>query len=147
MVLTYTNHVRGDVPHLIHSESAKEYLTTTTIVAALEFGTHTKTIALHNREQNGFSQRHNRTIMNVDRAVMRSAGMPHTYWPMEVNDKAHEHKLLEHSTTDKSPLQQWNENKVQLPPLHVYLAKLAESQTCQLQKVSVQRTSIPLRRH
>lgn len=52
-MLTYNKYVREDVPDLIHSENAKEYLAATTIAVAREFGTHTTKIAPHNPDKNG----------------------------------------------------------------------------------------------
>lgn len=57
--------------------------------------------------------------MNADRAVVSNEGMTQTYWPMAVIDEVFKQNLQEKSTTGHIPFQQWNDNTVRIPPLHV----------------------------
>lgn len=58
--------------------------------------------------------------MNADRAMLRTAVMPHTYWQVALIDTVYKNKLIGHSKTGYIPLHKWNDNIVQIPPLYMF---------------------------
>lgn len=118
--LTYAKNANGQVPSLIHSDNAKEYLSNATQEAARSMGTNTRTTIPYNPEENGIAERVNRTIMDGARTVLATAKMPDEYWPYAVSDVAFKHAFLVHASTDKIPFNIWTKTTRPLPPLFVF---------------------------
>lgn len=111
---------RGDVPRVIHSDNAKEYLAVASVAAAHQFGVTTRTTAPYNPEENGVAERINRTLLKAARAVLATAHMALHYWPMAVANVVFKNNLLVHSTTDRIPLHEWSGTVSPIPTLYVF---------------------------
>lgn len=118
--LAYSKKIRGDVPAIIHSDNAKEYVAHATIEAARQFGTTTSTTVPHNPEENGLAERLNRTIMDGVRCVLTAADMADGYWPAAIADVVFKQNLLIHAGTGQCPYRAWTGNVQPLPQMWAF---------------------------
>lgn len=118
--LVYTKHNTGQVPSIIYSDNAKEYLSAASIDAARSMGTATRTTIPYNPEENGIAERINKTLLEGMRTVLATAGIDQPYWPHAVTDVAFKHGLTLHATTGKVPFHEWTGTVQSLPPLFVF---------------------------
>jgi transposase InsO family protein len=84
----FKNHVEKEVGSCIHSlrtDRGGEFMSQEFMEFCNEHGIRRQLTAVYSPQQNGVSERKNRTIMNMVRSMLSAKNMPKSFWPEAVN--------------------------------------------------------------
>jgi hypothetical protein len=121
----YINHVRnkfGRTLKALRCDNGTEYTCQSTQVILKKEGIEFQTVVPYNPEQNGVSERKNRSLCESGRSMLFDASLPTTYWGEAILTACYlQNRLSTKGTeTHKTPYELWNGSKPDLSHLRVF---------------------------
>lgn len=111
----------GIKPKIFRSDNGGEYVNSNVQNYLKSQGIQMQTTVAYSPQQNGISERKNRTLMEAARAMLEDSKLHQKYWAEAVNTANYiQNRLLGSVNIEKSPFELWFEEKPKLEDMHVF---------------------------
>lgn len=102
---------QGATIKILRTDNGKEYVNKAMETELKKSGIIHQTTVPYTPEQNGLSERMNRTLLEKSRAMMSDANMPKIFWAEAVNCACYIINRSPHKMLDKTPEELWSKHK------------------------------------